>query len=107
MAIHVDQSKKLIAMEVEIDDYGRIVIPKEVRDHLGIDSGTALKISVEPEEGDGGAITLRPKEQRPPLRRKGELLVHSGELTEKNFDVTEQLRAQRTDRARLHAGIDK
>ncbi|WP_423816490.1 AbrB/MazE/SpoVT family DNA-binding domain-containing protein [Salinibacter pepae] len=60
---------------------GRIVIPKEVRDHLGIDSGTALKISVEPEEGDGGAITLRPKEQRPPLRRKGELLVHSGEPT--------------------------
>jgi AbrB family looped-hinge helix DNA binding protein len=32
-------------MEVEIDDYGRIVIPKEVRELLGIESGTANRIS--------------------------------------------------------------
>jgi AbrB family looped-hinge helix DNA binding protein len=40
-------------MEVEIDDYGRIVIPKEVRDHLGIDSGTALKLTSPPAEARG------------------------------------------------------
>jgi AbrB family looped-hinge helix DNA binding protein len=32
-------------MEVEIDDYGRIVIPKEVRELLGIESGAANRIS--------------------------------------------------------------
>jgi AbrB family looped-hinge helix DNA binding protein len=33
-------------MEVEIDDYGRIVIPKEVRELLGIESGASLDIRV-------------------------------------------------------------
>ena len=32
-------------MEVKIDDYGRIVIPKEVREPLGIESGAANRIS--------------------------------------------------------------
>jgi AbrB family looped-hinge helix DNA binding protein len=94
-------------MEVKIDDYGRIVIPKEVRDHLGIESGRTLKISVETEGVNGGAITLRPKGQRPPLRRKGALLVHSGELAEEGFDVVEQIRTERTERNRRHAGLDE
>jgi AbrB family looped-hinge helix DNA binding protein len=54
-------------MEVKIDDYGRIVIPKEVRECLGIESGNTLTVSVETEGANGGAITLRPKGQRPPL----------------------------------------
>ncbi|WP_112902793.1 AbrB/MazE/SpoVT family DNA-binding domain-containing protein [Salinibacter ruber] len=44
-------------MEVEIDDYGRIVIPKEVRDHLGIDSGTALKLTSPLDESRGFFLT--------------------------------------------------
>lgn len=94
-------------MEVKIDDYGRIVIPKKVRDHLGIESGRTLKVSVETKGAGGGAIRLRPKGQRPTLRRKGPLLVHSGELAEEGFDVVEQIRAQRTERARRHAGLDE
>jgi len=94
-------------MEVKIDDYGRIVIPKEVRERLGIESGTALEVRVDPEGDTGGAITLRPKGQKPPLQKKGELLVHSGALTEGDFDVVEQLRAQRRERARRHAGLDR
>ncbi len=92
-------------MEVKIDDYGRIVIPKNVRDRLSIEPGTVLEMSVETEGANGGAITLRPKGQRPALQWKGELLVHSGELAEEGFDVVEQIRAQRTERARRHAGL--
>lgn len=93
-------------MEVKLDDYGRIVIPKEVRDKLGIESGSALEILVDSEGDAGGAITLRPKGQEPALQQKGELLVHSGSLTEEDFDVVEQIRSGRRERARKHAGLD-
>jgi AbrB family looped-hinge helix DNA binding protein len=93
-------------MEVKIDDYGRIVIPKEVRDKLGIESGSALEIRVDSGGETGGAITLRPKGQKPALQQKGELMVHSGSLTEKEFDVVEQIRSERRERARRHAGLD-
>ena len=93
-------------MEVKLDDYGRIVIPKEVRDKLGIESGSSLEIRVEREEEIGGTITLSPRGQEPALQQKGELLVHSGTLTEEEFDVVEQIRSGRRDRARKHAGLD-
>jgi AbrB family looped-hinge helix DNA binding protein len=97
---------EVLAMEVKLDDYGRIVIPKEVRDKLGIESGTSLEIRVEREGEIEGAITLRPKGQEPALQRKGDLLVHSGSLTEEEFDVVEQIRSGRRERARKQAGLD-
>jgi len=93
-------------MEVTIDDYGRIVIPKEVRDQLGIESGNALQIHVDLEGDDGKTITLRPKGQTPTLQQKGALLVHSGTLPDEEFNVVEQIRAERQERARTHAGLD-
>jgi AbrB family looped-hinge helix DNA binding protein len=93
-------------MEVKIDDYGRIVIPKEVREKLGIESGSTLEVRVGSEVESGGMITLRPKGQKPALQRKGELLVHSGKLTEEDFDVVEQIRSVRRERAQKHAGLD-
>ncbi len=94
-------------MEVTIDDYGRIVIPKAVREKLGIEPGTSLEIRVDLGRETGGAITLKPKGQKPALQQKGELLVHSGKLAEDEFDVVEQIRSERRERARRHAGPDR
>jgi AbrB family looped-hinge helix DNA binding protein len=93
-------------MDIQIDDYGRIVIPKEVRDRLGIESGSVLEIRVDLEEKTGGAITLKPRGREPALQQKGELLVHTGELTDESFDVVEQIRSERRGRARKHAGLE-
>ena len=93
-------------MEVTLDDDGRIVIPKEVRDKLGIESGSSLEIGVEREGEIGGTITLRPKGREPTLQQKGELLVYAGTRTEEAFDVVEQIRSGRRKRARTHAGRD-
>ena len=85
-------------MEVTVDDYGRIVIPKPIRDRLGLESGSSLELDVASEEGGGEAITLRPRGQEPPLQQKGGLLVHTGCLTDEDFDVVQQLREQREAR---------
>ena len=93
-------------MDVTIDDYGRIVIPKEVRDQLGIESGSILEIRVDPDDNAEGSITLTPRDQTPALQQKDELLVHAGTLTEEDFDIVEQIRTERHERARTHAGLD-
>ena len=90
-------------MEVTVDDYGRIVIPKSIRDRLGVESGSSLDLAVNASEEGGESITLRPKGQEPPLRREGDLLVHTGRLTDEDFDVVDQLRKQYDERARNHA----
>lgn len=94
-------------MDITIDDYGRIVIPKEVRDQLGLESGSALDIRVDPDENAKWAITLTPKGQFPALQQKDELLVHTGTLTDEDFDVVEQIRSERRERARTHAGLNE
>lgn len=91
-------------MELTVDDYGRIVIPKPIRERLGLEPGSTLELDVEPTGGDGESITLRPTGQEPTLQREGPLLVHTGRLTDENFDVVEQLRRQRRKRSRRHAG---
>jgi AbrB family looped-hinge helix DNA binding protein len=90
-------------MDVTVDEYGRIVIPKSIRDRLGLEAGSSLKLDVDASEEERESITLRPEGQEPPLRREGDLLVHTGRLTDENFDVVEQLRAQRDERAQDHA----
>lgn len=94
-------------MDVTIDDYGRIVIPKSIRNRLGLESGSSLTLEIADSDENGESITLRPQGQEPPLQQKGDLLVHSGRLTDEEFDVVEQLRNQREERARRHAGVSE
>jgi len=89
-------------MEVTIDEYGRIVIPKALRDRLGLEAGTSLELDVPSDAPD--TIRLAPTGRQPALRQKGPLLVHTGRLTREDFDVVEQLRQARADRASKHAG---
>ena len=63
MAIVRFSPKRPSVVDVTIDDYGRIVIPKDVRDQLGIESGSALEIEVSPGEA-GRSITLTQKGQK-------------------------------------------
>jgi AbrB family looped-hinge helix DNA binding protein len=99
--------KSAAAMDVTIDNYGRIVIPKPIRDRLGLESGSSLTLEIADSDENGESITLRPQGQEPPLQQKGNLLVHTGRLTDENFDVVEQLRDQRAERAQRHAGISE
>jgi hypothetical protein len=46
-------------------------------------------VSADAEDGD--SITLKPVDRPSPLRKKGEILVHTGRLTDTDYDFTEHL----------------
>lgn len=62
-------------MKVSIDKAGRVVIPKAIRDRLGLTAGTELEC-----EDRADALVLRLPEDRAALREEDGLLVHDGQL---------------------------
>jgi AbrB family looped-hinge helix DNA binding protein len=91
-------------MEVTVDEYGRIVIPKPLRDQLGLEAGTELTIVVESDEEEHEKqLTLRPLGQSSPLRREGSVLVHTGTADE-SLDPATSVHRARTSRAKANAG---
>ena len=63
-------------METTLDKFGRIVIPKRVRDDLGLKPGAILKI----EQADQG-ILMEPVNEGPHVVVKNGVLVFSGTPT--------------------------
>lgn len=64
----------MINVLVPIDRAGRIVLPKGVRQELGIQSGDVFKVSVL-----GNVVTLMPEKARSGFVRKGKALVFSAQ----------------------------
>lgn len=89
-------------MEVTIDKYGRIVIPKPVRDALGLNAGTTLHLEMT-DDAEGREISLRPEHEEPVLQRKGGVLVHTGTADEP-IDPVAAVRRSREERTRKLAG---
>ena len=95
-------------MTVTIDKSGRILIPKTLRDRLGLAAGVELEIDVH-DAGDGApAIELRAvsADAEDALVREGRLLVHNGRPAG-DLDVVRLLREQRAARTPHHAGLGR
>jgi AbrB family looped-hinge helix DNA binding protein len=84
----------------KIDHFGRVLIPKPIRDNLGLDAGTELAVE---EEGD--RVTLRPTDHSPRLKRKGHVLVFAGGRA--TGDMTDIIRKVREERDRMVWGMDE
>jgi AbrB family looped-hinge helix DNA binding protein len=80
---------------VPIDQAGRIVLPKHVRQELAIKAGDTFKVSIE-----GMAVTLTPNKESTGFVRKGKALVFStaGEATLSEETVNEILESGRGER---------
>jgi AbrB family looped-hinge helix DNA binding protein len=83
-------------MEATLDRFGRIVIPKRVRQGLGLREGTVLEIE---EREDGIVLSVRREE--PDLVRENGVLVYTGEAVE---DLEQAVEAHRRCRSRGVAG---
>ena len=81
-------------METTIDKFGRVVIPKELRDELGLTLGSTLRI-----DSEGGCILLGAVEQRSCLAKRNGRLVCVGDLTE-SINVDGLVRRTREARTR-------
>jgi AbrB family looped-hinge helix DNA binding protein len=91
------------AVSITVDKFGRILIPKTVRDWLGLEPGTELDLEIAEDDGER-TIALKPIHDRPLLVDEDGLLVYTGELQVKDFDIVDQIRTDREKRSRRHAG---
>jgi len=79
-------------METTLDKFGRIVIPKPVRDRLGVEPGTVLEL----EEDEEGGVVLRPRRAEPDLVEEEGVVVFTGEPTADLETAVERHRRSRS-----------
>ncbi|MER3462193.1 MAG: AbrB/MazE/SpoVT family DNA-binding domain-containing protein [Armatimonadota bacterium] len=86
-------------MQATLDKFGRVLIPKRLRERLGLQPNDVLELELE-----DGKLTLLPRRTPPPprfaakpasLRRKGRVLVVESEAT---ADLGQALAHLREDR---------
>ena len=77
-------------MEAILDKFGRIVIPKKVRDDFSLRPGTSIRI----EEGKN-EILLKPIEGEPSLTKKDGVLVFTGKSMGNLETKIEEIRRER------------
>jgi AbrB family looped-hinge helix DNA binding protein len=63
-------------MEVTVDSVGRILVPKQLRDSLGLAAGSKVDIS-----WYGAGLQLVPSGRTARLEREGDVLVLAGDAT--------------------------
>lgn len=84
-------------LAITIDRFGRIVIPKFVRDGLGLRPGDAVQAEVSHD-----AVVLRAATHADPLKREGGVLVFTGKS---NGDVAAAVSNLREERHPPRGGV--
>lgn len=84
-------------MQLTLDRFGRMVLPKAIRDDFGLRSGDVLEA-----EETKDAIVLRPVQRADCVKREGSALVFTGRV---NGDVKSTLDDVRQSRMDQLAGI--
>ncbi len=77
-------------METSVDRFGRIVIPKKIREDFNLKAGTPIRI-----EENEQSIILTPEHGEPNLRVKDNVLVFSGTPIEDLGDALAKHRENR------------
>lgn len=73
-----------------IDRFGRVLVPKRLRERLGLDAGTQVDLQI-----DGDMLVLRPLPPEPTLGHEGAVLVAHVEADEDLGALLPQLRSRR------------
>jgi AbrB family looped-hinge helix DNA binding protein len=86
-------------MTVKIDKAGRIVVPKPIRDRLGLHEGSDLEIEETPE-----GVMLKPVEERSAMVKKRGLWVFTGKVPP-GWDPVKAVEDAREERIRDIWGV--
>lgn len=84
-------------MKTRLDRFGRVVVPKDIRDRLELRPGAEVEIEMK-----GHAIVLKPVEHEPSLTVKEGILVYSGTAT---GDLGGAIRSHRLSRSDKKSGL--
>jgi len=84
-------------MRTSVDRFGRVVVPKAMRERLGLRPGTAIEI-----EETETYLSLRPVEDTPPLMVKEGILVYAGAAV---GNLEAAVAADREEHLRRLAGV--
>ena len=78
----------------QIDEFGRFVVPEDIRSRLGLKPGTPLKLLVRE-----GSLIVEPVQETKPLTTKGDLLVHTAQHWngDEDYGASDQSRRTRTE----------
>jgi AbrB family looped-hinge helix DNA binding protein len=85
--------------KVTIDQAGRVVLPKKLRDELNLSPGDTLDLTVR-----GDEVTLRPRRVSSPLQKKQGVWVFSTGEPMASDETAEALRDIREQRNRRNSG---
>ena len=77
-------------MQAQIDKFGRLLIPKAIREHLGIKTGSIVQMIEHEHE-----ILIKLFDQQSFLEKKSGILIYTGEST---GDIESALHESREDR---------
>jgi AbrB family looped-hinge helix DNA binding protein len=77
-------------MDTTLDRFGRVVIPKRVREALGLRAGDSLQV-----EPSGDAVVLKPLRAGSCLAYQGRVLVYTGEIVGEDTDIVRRHREER------------
>jgi AbrB family looped-hinge helix DNA binding protein len=89
----------LNGMTLRMDKAGRVILPKPLRDRLGLHEGSDLEIQETP-----SGVVLKPRSPSPPMIKKQGLWVHTGKLPPA-FDAVQAIKDDREERMRKLAGL--
>lgn len=79
-------------MQTTLDKFGRVLIPKKLRERLRLEPHDILELQLE-----DGKLTLLPRRTPPPLRRRGRVLVVESEAVADLGRVLNRVREERLD----------
>lgn len=85
--------------QVRLDQAGRVVLPKKLRDELHLYPGDTLDLTVQ-----GDEVTLRPRRSSSPLQKKQGVWVFSTGKPMASDETAEALRDIREQRDRRNSG---
>jgi len=77
-------------MVTTLDKFGRVIIPKKLRERVGINSKSTLNISE-----DGSRIVIELIQDKEPLVNRNGILVFTGKLEDKKSDSIKSDRNRR------------
>lgn len=84
-------------MQVAIDKFGRMVLPKSVREDFNLSAGSVLTV-----EERYDAIVLKPLEQKNLVKEDGGILVYDGEV---DADISVEIKRARQERLDRSGGL--